>query len=221
MFTGIIEDIGTIRQLNRKGTDLVLVVQTALEMDSINKGDSIAVDGVCLTVTKKTADSLFFDVSHETVSATTLCNKTAGVKVHLERALVFGGRLGGHLVSGHVDGVAEVISCTSKGENLDLTFKVPEEIKHYLVPKGSVAINGVSLTVNEPDQDVFKVTLVPYTQKNTCLQEIHIEEKANIEADLIGKYLRHFVQNMANEGSGALKKNRLDEQFLQEHGFMK
>jgi riboflavin synthase len=212
MFTGIIEDIGTIGKLAKQSGALKLSIKSALPKDSVRPGDSIAVNGACLTLTGFGAGALRFDVSHESLAATTLGALRPGDRVHLERALSFGGRVGGHLVTGHVDGVGEIAERISRGESLDLILRAPAEVRPFLVAKGSVAVDGVSLTVNEPKSDRFRVTLVPHTLQKTTLADRRPGERVNLEADLLGKYVRHFL---APEKSGGVT-----EAFLAEHGFL-
>jgi len=212
MFTGIIEDIGIVQALDRQGDSLTLSVESRLPADELKLGDSVAINGVCLTVAKIENRIFFFELSHETLSATTLKTCRAGQRLHLERALTLGGRLGGHLVTGHVDGVGEVVSKTLRGRNLDLGFMAPSEVVPCLIPKGSVAVDGVSLTVNDPVGQRFKVTLVPHTLGQTTLSERKPGDRVNLEADLLGKYVRHFVSGRGGKG--------IDEQFLIEHGFL-
>jgi riboflavin synthase len=212
MFTGIIEDIGTVKALGRQRDSLQLKLESRLPPDELKLGDSLAVNGVCLTLTEISAGLLVVDLSHETLATTTLKDLKPGGRVHLERALTFGGRLGGHLVTGHVDGVGEVVSRTPKGPNLDLVFLAPAEVIPYLIPKGSVAVDGVSLTVNQPSGQRFQVTLVPHTLKQTTLSELRVGDRVNLEADLLGKYVKHLVSGGSGKG--------IDEEFLAQHGFL-
>jgi riboflavin synthase len=212
MFTGIIEDIGTVKALDKGRDSIQLKIESGLPPDELKPGDSLAVNGVCLTLTEIKAGLVSVDLSHETLAATTLQNLKPGGKVHLERALAFGGRLGGYLVTGHVDGVGEVVSRTPKGPNLDLVLLAPAEVVLYLIPKGSVAVDGVSLTVNQPAGQRFQVTLVPHTLEQTTLSERRPGDRVNLEADLLGKYVKHFVSGGSGKG--------IDEEFLQKHGFL-
>jgi len=212
MFTGIIEDIGTVKALDRQRDSLQLKLESGLPQDELKPGDSLAVNGVCLTLTGISRGRLSVDLSHETLAATTLKSLKPGSRVHLERALAFGGRLGGHLVTGHVDGVGEVVSRTPRGPNLDLEFLAPAGVVSYLIPKGSVAVDGVSLTVNQPSGQRFRVTLVPHTLEQTTLSERRPGDQVNLEADLLGKYVKHFVGGGSSRG--------IDEEFLARHGFL-
>jgi riboflavin synthase len=212
MFTGIIEDIGTVKALDRKGDSLALKVESRLPADALSPGDSVAINGVCLTVADIAKSVFAVDLSHETLKATTLQTCKSGQRLHLERALALGGRLGGHLVTGHVDGVGEVISRTPRGRNLDLLLLAPSTVVPYLISKGSVAVDGVSLTINDPAGQRFRVTLVPHTLDQTTLSERKPGDRVNLEADLLGKYVQHFVSGHAGKG--------INEQFLLEHGFL-
>lgn len=214
VFTGIVEEVGSIVRVERGGEVLGLEIRAGFSPESVAPGDSVAVDGVCLTVTKSEQGVLRFDLSHETAGATTLRDRIAGDRVHLERALALGGRLGGHLVTGHVDGTGDLVRREPRGENLDLVLRAPAAVVPYLVPKGSVAIDGVSLTVNQPQGSLFRVTLVPHTLRQTTLGERRPGEALNLEADILGKYVRHFTGSAAGPGGG------VDRQMLVEHGFL-
>jgi riboflavin synthase len=219
MFTGIIEDLGIITAIEKRIDSFSINIQTKLPVDTIQLGDSIAVNGVCLTVTMIEKDRLSFDVSHETYQATTLRRLNTGDVVHLERALALGSRLGGHLVTGHVDGVGEVISRVPKGKNLDLVILAPKSLEAFLISKGSIAIDGVSLTINQPDQGKFRVTLVPHTLEKTYLNNSRIGASVNLEADIIGKYVYHYASLGVNKGRQT-NSGRIDQDFLKEHGFL-
>ena len=218
MFTGIIEDIGRLLTTRRKPDGLVLRLGTGLPLAEVRLGDSVAVNGACLTVTAKDTGWFEADVSHETLQATTLGGLTGGAKVHLERALALGDRLGGHLVTGHVDGIGQLTGRTQRGDGLDLTIQAPPEVTPVLVPKGSVAVDGVSLTVNQPGDGTFRVTLVPHTLGQTLLAERQPGDELNLEGDILGKYVQHFVAGL---GAADAKQpgSAIDEAFLAEHGF--
>ncbi|RME24950.1 MAG: riboflavin synthase [Deltaproteobacteria bacterium] len=210
MFTGIVEDIGRVIRTERVAAGALLQVESSLDPASMKPGDSVAVNGACLTVTRIVNGTLSFDVGPETLRATTLGRIGPGHRVHLERALRVGGRLGGHLVTGHVDGVGRLLRRRPVGNNLELEFEAPPEVVPYLVPKGSVAVDGVSLTVNSPSGGRFSVTLVPHTLERTLLGRLREGDRVNLEGDIIGKYVRHFVP-----GGGGIT-----EDFLSEHGFL-
>lgn len=193
MFSGIIADIGSISRAEERNGGLRLSVETkALGMDDVQLGDSIAVNGVCLTVVKKDGDTFTVDVSRETLNCT-VGLEHQGAHVNLEKALRLADRLGGHLVSGHVDGVGEVISFVDIEESWTLTVRAPKELAKYIAVKGSITINGVSLTVNEVNGAVFSVNLIPHTLLMTTLKELRAGSKANLEIDLIARYVERMM----------------------------
>ena len=193
MFSGIIADIGTIAHAEDRNGGLRLTVEThALGMDDVQLGDSIAVNGVCLTVVKKDGNAFIVDVSRETLSCTVGLG-TQGAHVNLEKALRLADRLGGHLVSGHVDGVGEVISFIDLEESWTLTVRAPQALAKYIAMKGSITINGVSLTVNEVADAVFNVNLIPHTLMMTTLKELRAGAKVNLEIDLIARYVERML----------------------------
>lgn len=194
MFTGLVQDVGTIVTLDRQGEGGRLVLKTTLPLSDIQLGDSIAVNGACLTVTHKGTQTLHFDFSGETLSRTTLGISQVGHPVHLERAMRLSDRLDGHLVSGHVDGIGSVTRRVEQGDTLTLVIKAPEPIHRYLVEKGCVAVAGVSLTVNEILSDGFMLTLIPYTLTKTWLGRLKVGDFVNLEADLIAKYVERLLQ---------------------------
>ena len=191
MFTGIITDIGTIRELEKRG-DLRARIATQYDPDSIALGASIACDGVCLTVIARGADPApWFDVeiSAESVSATSLGGWRVGQSVNLERALKVGDELGGHIVSGHVDGVAQVVSVRPEGDSTRVRFRAPEALAPFIAPKGSVALNGTSLTVNEVDGAEFGVNFIPHTKATTTWATVAEGDLINIEIDTLARYV--------------------------------
>ena len=193
MFSGIIADVGTITRAEDRNGGLRLSVEThALGMDDVQLGDSIAVNGVCLTVVKKEGDVFTVDVSRETLNCT-VGLEMQGSRVNLEKALRLADRLGGHLVSGHVDGVGEVISFVDLEESWTLTVHAPQTLAKYIAVKGSITINGVSLTVNEVTGAVFNVNLIPHTLLMTTLKELHTGAKVNLEIDLIARYVERMM----------------------------
>jgi len=193
MFSGIIADVGTIIRAEDRNGGLRLSVSTkALGMDDVQLGDSIAVNGICLTVVEKKSDSFTVDVSRETLNCTVGLEEQ-GARVNLEKALRLADRLGGHLVSGHVDGVGEVVAFTDLGESWKLVVRAPQALAKYIAVKGSITINGVSLTVNEVDGAVFNVNLIPHTLAVTTLSELRAGTKANLEIDLIARYVERMM----------------------------
>ncbi|MDO8812883.1 MAG: riboflavin synthase [Gallionella sp.] len=193
MFSGIIADIGIITSAEDRNGGLRLSVSTkALGMDDVQLGDSIAVNGVCLTVVKKDGHTFTVDVSRETLNCT-VGLETQGARVNLEKALRLADRLGGHLVSGHVDGVGEAVAFTDIGESWKLVVRAPQALAKYIAVKGSITINGVSLTVNEVDGAVFNINLIPHTLAMTTLSELHTGAKVNLEIDLIARYVERML----------------------------
>jgi riboflavin synthase len=214
LFTGLIEDLGTLREVRRGAEETRLTVATALPMSELTLGESIAVNGICLTVVAFGNGSFSADVSTETVARTTFAELAPGHRVNLERALRLSDRLGGHLVSGHVDGVGTVLERTREGNATRFTFRIPAALSRYLVSKGSVAVDGISLTVNAVDGETFSLTIIPHTMVMTTLQALAAGGRVNIETDIIGKYVERFLR--AGEG----KESSIDRQFLAKHGFL-
>ncbi len=194
MFSGIIADVGTITRAEDRDGGLRLSVAThALGMDDVLIGDSIAVNGVCLTVVEKKDDSFTVDVSRETLNCTVGLEEQ-GVRANLEKALRLADRLGGHLVSGHVDGVGEVMEFTDLGESWKLAVRAPQALAKYIAVKGSITINGVSLTVNEVANAAFSVNLIPHTLTVTTLSGLRAGSQVNLEIDLIARYVERMMQ---------------------------
>ncbi len=197
MFTGIIQDVGSVYAVERRGEDLRLTVTTQrLELSQAHVGDSIAVAGVCLTAVELAAHRFAADVSLETLARTTLGEWRAGRRVNLEPALRAGDALGGHLVAGHVDGTAQLFARHGDARSEHMRFRVPHELARYLARKGSVCVDGISLTVNVVQQDDFEVNLVPHTLAVTTLGELEIGERVNIEVDLIARYVERLAQGL-------------------------
>ncbi|MGP1356141.1 riboflavin synthase [Roseicyclus sp.] len=188
MFTGIITDVGRIRRLERRG-DLHARIATAYDTGSIEIGASIACDGVCLTVTATGGDWFDVDISAETLSKTTIGDWAEGDPVNLERALKVGDELGGHIVSGHVDGVAEVVATREEGESTRFTFRAPEALARFIAPKGSVALDGTSLTVNEVTGAEFGVNIIPHTKAVTTWGGVKAGDRVNLEIDTLARYV--------------------------------
>jgi riboflavin synthase len=211
MFTGIIENAGAVKRITRKGEDALLVIDTSLNLDDIKVGDSIAVNGACLTVTEKTDRGFSADVSAETLTRTNLKLLKSGDRVNLEKSLRMNSFLGGHLVLGHVDGLGKIQEKMNKANSLQLGVEIDTELSRYIVEKGSVAVDGISLTVNRCEKNRFYVTIIPHTARNTTLEFKKVADLVNIETDIIGKY----VEKLLNPGKG------IDMRFLAEHGFLK
>jgi len=203
MFTGIIEAVGTLRKLERKGDDIRLTVASGkLDLSDVRLGDSIATNGVCLTVVQQLADGYVADVSAETVSLTGFANYKVGTKVNLEKAVTPTTRLGGHMVSGHVDGIATVEQRLARGQAIEFWLAAPAELGRYIAHKGSITIDGVSLTVNEVDGHRFRLTIVPHTAGETTLVDLQAGDKVNIEVDLIARYLERLMRFDTKETQG-------------------
>ncbi|HNQ64049.1 MAG TPA: riboflavin synthase [Syntrophorhabdaceae bacterium] len=213
MFTGIIEDIGKIAGIKKSGGKWEFKVSSKILGGGIREGDSVAIDGVCLTATKIENDMFYVDASLETLKLTTLYDKKVGDRVNLERAMGTGGRFGGHFVMGHVDGIGSVVNIKKEGDSLRIDVEIPTEASLYVVKKGSIAIDGISLTVNEQHANIITVNVIPYTASKTTIKEKGLRDKVNIEADIIGKYVQSFVNIDQRKG--------LDKNFLYEHGFIK
>ncbi len=193
MFTGIITDVGEIRALENRG-DLHARIATGYDTSGIEIGASIACDGVCLTVTGTGADCFDVDISAETVSRTTLGDWSVGAAVNLERALKVGDELGGHIVSGHVDGVAEIVAMRDEGESTRFTFRAPEGLARYIAPKGSVALDGTSLTVNEVEGAEFGVNIIPHTKTVTTWGGARTGGRVNLEIDTLARYVARLQE---------------------------
>ena len=218
MFTGIIEETGTAISIKSAGNAKEISIKGNKIMDSINIGDSIAVDGVCLTVKEKRGMEFSADISEETLKLTTLANITGGAVVNLERALRLADRLGGHLVTGHIDGKGKIMKKPDPGKSSEMTIACPEEIVRYIIKKGSIAVNGVSLTVARYTETGFTVALIPLSLTHTNLGKKETGDQVNLEADLIGKYVEKILSQSSNEEEN-LKNKKLDLNYLKEHGF--
>jgi riboflavin synthase len=192
MFTGIITDIGTITELTQEG-DLRARIATGYDTASIDMGASIASEGVCLTVVDLGPDWYEVQVSRETVDMTNLGDWRVGRRVNLERALKVGDELGGHIVSGHVDGVAEVIAMRDEGDSTRVTLRAPHALAKFIAPKGSVALNGTSLTVNEVDDCDFGINFIPHTKVATTWGDVSVGDRVNLEIDTLARYVARLA----------------------------
>jgi riboflavin synthase len=198
MFTGLVEQLGTVQTLTRREDGLSLRIACSLHPYAL--GESIAVNGTCLTVTSFTAEHFDADASVETLDKTNLGDLLEGDRVHLERALALGDRLGGHLVTGHVDGVGTVIGHAPQGEYLKATFEVPDRLVPFIAPKGSIAVDGVSLTVNAVEGRRFDVMLVPYTLDHTTFGRMPAGSRVNLEVDILAKYVASLMGKPGVDG---------------------
>jgi riboflavin synthase len=213
MFTGLIEDTGRITTIERRGAAAVLTLTTALPVSEIAIGDSVAVNGTCLTVTANTGTALTFDVSPETIAGTTISRLRSGSSVNLERALRLGDRMGGHIVTGHIDCIGKLARSSETSGNRILEFALPAENARYLISKGSVAINGISLTVNSVTASGFSVNIIPLTQVATTLSGLKVGDEVNIETDIIGKYVERLIRPWSS-GPGLSMKTLAENGFL-------
>lgn len=220
MFTGIIESIGTIRDMQPKGGDMRLTLATGkLDMSDVALGDSIAVNGVCLTAIAFDSGSFSADVSRETLSLTSLGNLSRGSKVNLEKALTLQTRLGGHLVSGHVDGLGEVISRHDDARSVRFSIRAPDNLAKYISAKGSITVDGTSLTVNKVDGSTFELNIVPHTLEETIIADYRSGRQVNLEVDVIARYLERLL--LGDKAAQPSTGGGITEAFLAEHGFMK
>lgn len=195
MFTGIVTDLGEVRKVARgQGQDARFEVATQYDLSTVEIGASIAHNGVCLTVIEKGGDSYIIQASDETLSKTTLGDWREGQRVNLERACKVGDELGGHIVSGHVDGVARVVSIRPENESLRFTFEAPAELAKFVAPKGSVALDGVSLTVNEVDGRLFGINVIPHTQSVTTFGLLREGDRVNMEIDMLARYVARLLE---------------------------
>lgn len=204
MFTGIIEAVGSIKNIEPVGGDIRLHVEVGtLDMGDVQLGDSIAVNGVCLTAVEFDKKHFVADVSNETITLTSLKGLSPGSEVNLEKALLPTTRLGGHLVSGHVDGLGEVLSIKEESRSIRLIIRSPDDLKHYIAMKGSICIDGTSLTVNKITDSDFEINIVPHTQQQTIIKNYKPGTKVNLEVDLIARYLERLLMKQdVNAGSG-------------------
>jgi riboflavin synthase len=218
MFTGIVLAIGSIAAVQPRGGDCRLKIQAGkLSLAGCALGDSIAVNGVCLTAIELAEDYFCADVSNETLSRTTLAHAKPGTSVNLELALMPSSRMGGHIVSGHVDGIGKVVSKKPDGRSLRFTFKAPDELAKYIAEKGSITIDGISLTVNSVEGACFSVNIVPHTWQETTLGQTEVGDSVNLEVDLLARYLERLLQGAkAVEG-----QSRISEAFLVNAGFIR
>lgn len=213
MFTGIITAVGQLTLLVPHAGDVRLHIHPAgLDLADVKLGDSIAVNGVCLTVVDMTADNLQFDVSLETLQRTSLGQLTTGSDVNLEKALAVGDRLGGHFVSGHVDGLGEVISKTAAARSWQYKINVPATLERYIAEKGSITIDGVSLTVNGVFSGGFEINIIPHTLQETIIKHYQVGTKVNLEVDLIARYLERLLPQATSN---------ITEDFLSQHGYIR
>lgn len=212
MFTGIIEEIGTIEGMKKGASSAVLRIQALKIMDDIHLGDSIAVNGVCLTVTRISSTGFESDVMHETMNRSSLGNLRIGSSVNLERAMPANGRFGGHIVSGHIDGTGTILNIQRDDNAVWYKIKTPLSVLRYIIEKGSIAIDGISLTVAKVSKDSFHVSIIPHTAQFTTLDKRRVGDLVNLENDCVGKYVEHFM-------GSETKNNNITAEFLAKYGF--
>ena len=210
MFTGIVEGLGKVKRLNIKGSDAVLEIDAAISLTDVAIGDSIAVNGACLTLTAINQNIFQADVSAETLGKTNLKQLHPGDKVNLEKSLRAGGYIGGHFVLGHVDTTGRILSQTQKSGSLILAISIDDNLSRYIVEKGSIALDGVSLTVNKLEKGRFYVNIIPHTADKTTLVMKKEADLINIETDILGKYVEKLLQTPRG----------IDNEFLAQHGFL-
>ncbi len=224
MFTGIIEEMGRLRHVEKTGDSMILEVEAKAVLEDVKIGDSIAINGVCLTVVSFTEQSFKADVMPETYRKTSLHQCNIGDRVNLERAMSAQGRFGGHLVQGHVDGTGTIDSLRQEGNAVVFTIKPDQpSLLNYMIPKGSIAVDGISLTLVDVTQDAFTVSIIPHTLQETTLGLRKRGDAVNIECDMMGKYVQRFVMQMLGNKSSEPEsgKTGMTEEWLKQHGFMK
>ncbi|MBA2175183.1 riboflavin synthase [Halobacillus locisalis] len=215
MFTGIVEEIGSLKAVKQKTEALEIQISAEKVLEDVQLGDSISINGVCLTVTDYTKQTVHFDIMPETYRATTLNELKQGSPVNLERAMAAGGRFGGHLVSGHIDGTGKIVSKNPESNAVYYEIELPDELVHYFVYKGSIAVDGTSLTVYGVDDNKVTISLIPHTMEHTVLGGKGPGDHVNIECDMIGKYVAHFLKDQQSEKP----KSEMSMKFLSDNGF--
>lgn len=189
MFTGIITDIGKVKTVDESSKDLIISVQTRYNIEKINIGASIACNGVCLTVVKKTADELYFQISNETIRCSNFANISLDAPINLEKSLCIGDELSGHIVLGHIDSTTKILDVGREGDSYKFIFEIPSGYTNFIVPKGSITLNGVALTVNDVSPNSFSVNIIPHTWQNTTFQSCKKGDIINLEVDSIARYV--------------------------------
>jgi len=218
MFTGLVEGVGQITELTPQGSGFLIRIKISFNLKGTKVGDSIAVDGVCLTVVQLEPQAFRAQLSPETISRTTFKLKKVGDLVNLERALKLGDRLGGHLVTGHVDGVGAIKRIAKMGDYTLIEISIPKDLIQYLVPKGSIAVDGISLTINEVLEDAIRLMIIPHTLAVTTLGVKKVGDLVNLEVDVIAKMVHRFLKPYLSKAEE--EKSLLTVEFLKEHGFV-
>lgn len=211
MFTGIVEEIGQVLSVQQFSQSLTITILASKVIEDVQLGDSIAVNGVCLTVTSFTHDRFTVDVMPETYQSTSLRHVTTSLFVNLERAIAANRRFGGHFVTGHIDNVATIMTKQTRANALYIMIRVPKELVRYLMPKGSVTVDGVSLTIFDVGEQHFTISLIPHTQQQSTLAKKQVGQIVNIECDVLAKYVERLIQPTST---------KISTQLLEEHGFM-
>ncbi|MEL0630809.1 riboflavin synthase [Psychromonas aquatilis] len=219
MFTGIVAAVGKVTAIQNNEKDMTITVNAGeLDMHDVKLGDSIANNGVCLTVTRLSSDSFDVDLSHETLRLSGFSNIQPGYLVNLEKAMQMNERFGGHIVSGHVDGVGEVTSITPVGNAVEYWIKAPSELAKYIAKKGSITVDGISLTTNDVDGSSFKLTIIPHTISQTTIQQYAVGSRVNLEVDVISRYLERLM--LGEQAAEPNKKQQSTMELLAKSGFM-
>lgn len=213
MFTGIIEETGIVKKFSKETYGANITIKCSKVLENTQIGDSIAINGVCQTVTKLNSDSFCANISEETLNITTFSSIKSGDIVNLERALTLNSRLGGHIVTGHVDTKGKFLSCKQLAEFYNLTFEIPHNHEKYAVYKGSITINGVSLTIAKIEGNIITAAIIPHTYNNTNLKNLKTGDFVNIETDILGKYIEKILSAKDNN-------NKISMNFLEENGFV-
>jgi len=214
MFTAIVENRGKILKVEYRDKGKRLTLELPVDLTEVQPGDSININGSCLTVVEKKGQTIEFDLSSETIQKTVLGNLKAGDFVNLERALKLTDRLGGHIVTGHIDGIGVIVEKRKEADFVHLRIRIPKAISRYVVQKGAIAIDGISLTVNECQEEEVQMVLIPYTIEKTTLVEKKAGDRVNVEADILAKYVEKLLDR------GGSKSKEINLSFLKEHGFM-
>ena len=220
MFTGIIESVGHVQQITPRSGDVRLTIATAkLDLRDVKLGDSIATNGICLTVIELTGQGFVADVSNETLRRTSLGTWKVGTPVNLEKALMPTSRLGGHIVSGHVDGLGEIVGFKPDARSLQYQVEAPDELAKYIAEKGSITVDGISLTVNAIDGAIFSLNIVPHTAQETNVNTWKVGSIVNLEVDLLARYLERLL--LGDKAAQSTAKSDISLEFLAKHGFMR
>ena len=217
MFTGIIEEIGNIQEMRSSGESMVMKIGASHVLKDVHLGDSISVNGVCLTVTSFESSFFTVDVMPETVRATSLQGLGRGSQVNLERAMSANGRFGGHFVSGHVDGIGKIKAKKREHNAVYYQIDVAPDLRHYMIEKGSVAVDGTSLTIFAVDEESFTISIIPHTIEETIIGTKDVGDIVNIECDMVGKYIEQFISRRFDQNKRP--SSSLTESFLSEHGY--